>query len=283
MWVPVVEKLATSRYNTLIVKSTAGDTPEVRSTTIANFYHVFAQRRSGHHAVMQWLMHGLENAGANIGFENDIVRSGRDVGSVLGSMSMARTAVFNYEDVSYRQRHLVMPYLEAHSHTPDAQHHNVLIGRDWYNLVASRLYKIVDSLRKGEYVPIRDVAWSDVRRQWIDIANIGVDGQGEGEAFINFNKWFVDPEYRTSVAACLDLVEPDELINEVALIGRGSSFDGVYYQGRAQSMNVLRRWEGLSEPILPVYRGLITDQEISELNTQLFGFGQDVVLETLPA
>jgi hypothetical protein len=261
-----------------------GSIPESCPWNVNNVYHVFAQRRSGHHAIIRWLTEGLENTGVGVGFENDICRKRQNVKEVLGTMITANAVVINYEDVAYSHRKSPeLPYCEAREYGSGAQHYDILVARDWYNLVASRMYKRVDAMIKGQYVPIQDMHWAEVCEQWAELVQIGLsDVHEDGMTFINYNEWVDNEKYRETLSARLGLVDPDTAMSQVAPMGRGSSFDGMSLDGNAQCMDVKRRWLYLHEAMVPIYRNVVTDSVISEMNTALFGFGQDVVLESLP-
>ncbi len=91
---------------------------------------------------------------------------------------------------------------------------------------------------------------------------------------VNYNKWFTTKAYRNGIVELLNekfgwkLIFNDELINQVARPAGGSSFDKMDYNGRAQQMDVLKRWDQsehkhLIEPMLTA--------EVLELNERLFG------------
>ncbi len=261
--------------------------PETSSAGIADVYHVFAQRRSGQHAIINWLTKGLENKGLRVGFENDICRdldgNRRDVRGVLGAMTTADVAILNYEDFPFGLRYRVPQYIEAHEYADSAKHHNILIVRDWYNLNTSRLYSSVTAINAGRYVPILDVPYNAVCEQWEECAYISIDHTEGDFELINYNEWVSNALYRNVLTTRLGLLEPDAAMSQVASIGRGSSSDGMSFDGSAQDMDVTRRWRRLVTSMIPAYRELIGDPVLSDLNTAAFGFGLGHVLETLPA
>ncbi|HSW80048.1 MAG TPA: hypothetical protein VLG47_04700 [Candidatus Saccharimonadales bacterium] len=261
--------------------------PEVDPGCLTDVYHVFAQRRSGQHAIIDWLTRGLENAGVEVGFENDICRRmngvQRDVKAVLGAMSTAGAAILNYEDIAYGLRDRVPHYYDAHEYAYSAKHHDILIIRDWYNLTASRLFSKMTAMNEGRYVPILDVPQNETSEQWEELAYISLDRFEGPFELINYNEWVRNALYRAKLSTRIGLVDPDTSMSQVASIGRGSSFDGMSYDGSAQNMDVTRRWQYLQADMLPAYRALIADPVISEMNTTIFGFGQGHVLESLPA
>jgi hypothetical protein len=90
--------------------------------------------------------------------------------------------------------------------------------------------------------------------------------------FINYNIWFTSTEYRRELESRYSLpIETDLGIDTVPTIGRGSSFDGMSMQGRAQEMGVLTRYK--SELDNPVYQRLIlSNPRLREISYSLFDF-----------
>ena len=90
----------------------------------------------------------------------------------------------------------------------------------------------------------------------------------DGSLFVNYNKWFADKKYRAKIATSLGLSHGDKAINFVSNHGAGSSFNRRKYNGKAQKMDVLNRWE--------TYAGnefymRIFDDEMNKLSEKLFG------------
>jgi len=61
--------------------------------------------------------------------------------------------------------------------------------------------------------------------------------------FIIYDKWVTDINYRKKISSDLGLEFSDEQFERVPGSGGGSSFDGTKYDGKAQQMNVLKRYE----------------------------------------
>lgn len=59
---------------------------------------------------------------------------------------------------------------------------------------------------------------------------------------INYNKWFSNKSYRRQIEKDLGLKETDKGINKVMKYGRGSSFDGRTFDGKASKMKTNERW-----------------------------------------
>ena len=69
-------------------------------------------------------------------------------------------------------------------------------------------------------------------------------------------------------------IEPKDkdIVNEIPETGAGSSFDKMDYQGKAQQMKVLKRWEEFKDDSW--FKGLF-DKEIFRLSEEIFGKMED--------
>lgn len=64
------------------------------------------------------------------------------------------------------------------------------------------------------------------------------------QPYVNYNRWFNDILYRQEIAITqLGLSFSDDGLNIVSQHGKGSSFDGMQFQHKAQAMDVLNRWK----------------------------------------
>jgi hypothetical protein len=88
---------------------------------------------------------------------------------------------------------------------------------------------------------------------------------------ILYDRWFSDVDYRKQIAEKLGMTYAEKMMNEVAITtGTGSNFDHIQYEGRAQEMPVLDRWEFFVSN--PIYWKLIeSNSEAEELNKEIFG------------
>ena len=86
--------------------------------------------------------------------------------------------------------------------------------------------------------------------------------------FINFNEWFASESYRESICKEHGLLFTDFGINRVMNFGSGSSFDRMKYNGKAQKMNVLSRFEKWKSH--SAFRHLV-DDEIAFFAKEIFG------------
>jgi hypothetical protein len=144
----------------------------------------------------------------------------------------------------------------AGSRLLDSLQPTVLVLRTLPNLVASRMKQ------KQERAPAMCLNDS-FYNMYIDMAAAALDtdlAPFPDLYVILYDKWFMDEAYRRQVTDDLNarwglrLVYNEDALNTVVNCEKwGSSFDGHAFQGKAQEMNVLRRYEqfGLDLNTLP--------------------------------
>ena len=270
--------------------------PNTTSTEAASFHsidHVFGLRRSGHHAVIEWLkdcyaasdekpIHVNSVFNRHLSFAQnwpdptpeDIVEAG------VGSTAL----LVSYEDVDYDERRS-SPVFSTFQ-TPDYGDaiRETIVVRDWYNFVASRLKFQANcwSIDKLDGL-VFGLEWSEVEKRWLRYADVAFNGGNDESRVIavNYNSWFSDSEYRDQLATQYGLTNASSSLDIVPDFGTGSSFDGLTLQGKGRQMNVLNRWENLDPELLERYTRLISNPQLGEINRELFGIDQDTVLESV--
>jgi hypothetical protein len=251
---------------------------------------VVALRRSGHHAVINWLLSQVEGryvflndcrAGTNP-FESCKRRSSRygaPLGQhnglwwrqeIAGRHSKRKFLVYNYEDQSPSE--VATPDVEIHRERwvgGSARRFDMLILRDPYNLLASKL-----RWAYGErYQPSLDSLY-ETRDLWKAHAKeyLGETKYLPNRLSVSYNAWFANPAYRRALAEKLGVKWTDKGMEEVARWGPtvwGDSFDGLNYDGRATEMKVLERWKTYAGD--PFFRRLVDDEELVSLSERAFG------------
>lgn len=140
------------------------------------------------------------------------------------------------------------------------QKFDIIILRDPFNTFASLI-------RMGENFKNPDSAiekWLEHAREYF-----GRTHHFKHRLGINYNLWFTDKDYRQEIANSLQLTFTDAGIRNVVNVGKGSSFDGTVYDGKAQEMPVLVRYKSYLEH--PVMLKILANEELRELSTQIFG------------
>jgi len=223
---------------------------------------VAGMRRSGIHAVVNWIKTAIDTTGEpHVLLNNVRLRTlNRKDSNVIFSQSFVSSASANehilvvFEDKRLR-RVLGAPLIRRIG--ADHQKRLVVI-RDPYNLVASRLHR---TRRKRN----RDTHPRRVAELWPDHA-----GHDESWTRCVYNRWFLDESYRMQLAADLDLPACPSLPKRIARAGRGSSFDGVRYDGRAGEMPVLDRWREFAYD--PEFHQYVDHPPLATLSEQLCRF-----------
>jgi len=141
----------------------------------------------------------------------------------------------------------------------------IFILRDPFNFMASRFCKKTPTI--SEFNKLSDAlnAWKMYAYEFLGKTEYIPD-----KILINYNRWFIDQNYRKGLAKKMNIPFSDKGIDIVPTAGQGSSFDRLSYNGRAQEMKVLERWKNISTK--PEFKKLFTRQdEILKLSEAIFG------------
>lgn len=279
-----------------------------QSTVNEREIRVIGLRRSGNHAIINWIgkqakensifinhVKPIENPYRNQ-YENSLVRGemaneGADwkyrpldwwAKERQGDFSYKDCLIYSYEDQELeRVAHRVFESKREIYLGKSARRFDVIVMRDPFNLFASRLQtKPREDGRNFDMLEVYSRRYS-LPQLWITYAKecLGETSFLSGEkVFINYNRWFLDKSYRESIAAELNLDFSDEGLNDISKSGRGSSFDGDRYIGEAYKMDVLNRWKSYVDN--PKYLSLIKTEGVLHYARKLFGDlpGTDAVM-----
>ena len=189
---------------------------------------VFGIRRGGNHAIAQWLIpqivggvkygHAFTLRGTR---DNEFIAYGEGENTYIG-----------FEDIRFSE------FSENKENWLNGIELNdlktIMVLRNPWNLIASHVqWKIKRPLytRKNKVISL-----------WFDYYN-EYEAADKDINFIIYDKWFKDINYRKQISEKLGLEFSDEGLQTVVNIGRGSSFDGIEYDGNAQDMDVLSRYK----------------------------------------
>lgn len=214
----------------------------------------YAQKRSGHHAVINWLrfqlpgVHVFLNAckpsgsplttcalsQSRIGYRERDIRLRRAMLYPALKLSVVRYLLYNYEDYLPPST----PISCCGSTTDPVA---FVILRSPANLLASRMIRQLTFHSKHEEMTPEILAekLSQVVKTWIDFAQLYL----EGNYFcIYYDKWLTDLDYKRTLMERLNIVYREPTRDEIAQWGPGSSFEGD--EGIAgSSLDVLNRWK----------------------------------------
>lgn len=253
---------------------------------------LFAPRRSGHHAIVDWIRHQVPGrhcflndcaVGASP-FESS-VRGNSLVGGWAGEhryLNWERERrgrhakkgllIHNYEDGDFRRhQEEITPEREAAWIGESGRRTTLLVLRDPYNLLASRLKWFHG---RGEEPTME--RFEEFRALWKLYARefAGTSRWLESAVHLNYNEWFRSRGYRDEIAERIGFRNQDIGVERVARWGpalsrHDTSFDGLAFDGRAQAMAVLERWKEYADD--PFYRAQFEDEDLVDLARRVFG------------
>ncbi|MGB7058217.1 MAG: hypothetical protein WBD58_10980 [Geitlerinemataceae cyanobacterium] len=142
------------------------------------------------------------------------------------------------------------------------ERYDVLILRDPFNLIASRL-KYDRRLMKITKTPIVD-RWVEYAREFLGETQY----LKHHKICINYNRWFQDVEYRQHLADRLKLKFTDARIDRMSYHGGGSSFEGRKLDGNATQLDVINRWQHFKDD--PIYQQLVDDDRLWHYCERIF-------------
>jgi hypothetical protein len=226
---------------------------------------VFSMMRSGHHAVISWL---LDSAGGNCYFRNDLLEA-EEIGKagaheIRGDISKQLDCyIVNIEDTPIKKtRILANRNRKILSFRTSNKVVGVAVVRNPFNLFASRLQWVINYAKKRDRYDamllngenfgdkranyIGNVGWANKSavKMWSDygvsmLNKQSLVGGGHKTVYINYDKWLVDNTYRGAILSSIGLEGRASIGKQVAKYGGGSSFSS------NQSVDIdgiLNRW-----------------------------------------
>ncbi|MGK7957559.1 MAG: hypothetical protein AB4063_20225 [Crocosphaera sp.] len=272
---------------------------------IGKSIRVIGMRRSGNHAIINWL---LGQVPKDTIFLNDLrpglrqFRQGintsffKKLRKVLEQNSFKDIVIHSYEDIELASlSNLYYNLMRLIYFGKTGKNIDILILRDPYNTMASR---IKATQIESDYTLSPLERWSSCEEKynsnyrnyyykdfmmvenpnltpidlWLQYARefIGETNYLKTKVCLNFNRWFSDSLYRQELANQLQITFTDSNLNKVTSYGKGSSFDGSVYDGNAQTMNLLERWKYYSQN--QKYLSMVKSQELEFYSQEIFNF-----------
>lgn len=248
-------------------------------------------RRSGNHAIINWLASHykgkvcfLNNVkplmNPFLSFDKSVLAFNKNFYQDFnindereGKFSKKDCLIYNYEDQPLKQIfHKKFEKNHQKFVGKSKRSYNVLILRDPYNLFASRIFRSKDEEKAISEIKVIKL-WKNYAREYVGKTKY----LGKNKIVINYNFWFSNENYRREIEKELGLKPNDTKIKEVINIGRGdskgSSFDGMKFNGKANKMKVLERWKSLIDN--KFYRIILVDKELNRLSNKIFGKNQE--------
>ena len=219
---------------------------------------VFGMRRSGNHAVINWLARNAPE-GRSLFFNNctpgrkpfetyraieiDGVRVAGHGGNPVKHAAKAGDGtmlMFSYEDVmpnDRRKRPVSVDVDEA------AISHDVVICRGFLNWAASLLKKVQGN--EAFSAPQRVAIVLKALGGYGNMLELAIAETELGVVVIRYEDWMSDAAYRAGVLGRLGFETRDDGLGEVQRYGKGSSFQAE--AGAAEELNTLDRWKEMKD------------------------------------
>ncbi len=219
-------------------------------------FRVFGIRRTGQHAIINWI---LRNSGRKASVFLNSCTMGRSPVRTCGQSelngSQSGKAHGLHKSLSAYLDHYPRPFLlisyeagyKSGEVSPNFEtagfDHEVLITRSFVNWLPSfiRLMWQIHQPANGEVLDISNGIIFEISRYKAHLqAAIASEA-----TVICFDKWATLPEYRMSMLKNMGLNPVDNTLGKVQFYGRGSSFSGQSLP--ADELTLTRRWETMSD------------------------------------
>lgn len=236
-------------------------------------FRIFGLRRSGNHALISWIISNFGNnevfyfndvRNASISLYNTpsfISKTDRRVKAIKEKLAERRHMFKNKVCLihSYEDRDLnIIKQVDHHNNGKSENLFNILILRDPYNMVASRLELEHPNTR---VTPKIMSLWEQYAKEYMGLTNIL-----DNKIVVDYNQFCSNPEYRNKLALSLKL-DPEKVDNNIVLgFGRGSSFTG---QNKESTNKYNERWEKYKNN--PKFTKWVSSTEIRQYAKVIFG------------
>lgn len=242
----------------------------IKSKDQKSFYRISGMRRSGNHALINWVLKQLPGATC---YNNNMGPFHPPEDTLIKKFSIRSFSKFNLlvslEDKWTKDAFLDYDPLKFGG---SKRQFDILILRDPYNMFASRWVwkdEFGSLFRENpEHQKMIIEIWKDHARKFLVWIKEAENDQGKTSLAINYNRWFIDKSYRKEIAKKLELKFTDAGKEDVSNYGHGSSFNGRDLHKKASNLKVLERWKGTIED--PEYRKLFEDLELRNLANSIF-------------
>tara|TARA_Y100000592_G_scaffold83250_1_gene132878 strand:- start:11741 stop:12559 length:819 start_codon:yes stop_codon:yes gene_type:complete len=253
---------------------------------------IFATKRSGHHAVLNWiamnmtensihindinpddlLLHNKVNPQGEcstvvyadslkckkceriVAPDHNMIQLKKQYGSgTVELISSIKQEIINFENVSLEKSADILSV----DYFKNKEIKSIGVLRDYYNNLASTLYGIeVADFQRDSCKYFQQL--TNMKTCWLSIANEYVKNPNN---VILFNFWNLDSDYRKSICENFNLNNFDYGFDKNSTFGGGSSFTD-------HRKNLHKRYEIIKK--MPIFEHFAKDAEIIELNKKIF-------------
>ena len=242
-------------------------------------------RRCGNHAISGWIEEQAKDQGSSYYLNNVLVNENpyrykyqnltyffpqhqwsidRYQEQAQGKFVKRDCLIYSYED--YSLANIFSPQFEKKHDLylgKSAQRYDVLIIRDPFNFIASRVKKNFFAVKEKK-INLVDL-WIEYAKEFLDETNY----LKYNKVCINYNAWCQNPEYRCQIAQKLNIKFTDSGFNKVRSFGGGSSFDSQKLDGQASAMNLNNRWQHFLDN--RIYLELVNNPQLLAYSQRIFG------------
>ena len=223
--------------------------------TPSRVIRVFGMRRSGNHAVINWM---ARNAPDPCVFINDcstgkcplksangleinarhIPLGERDIADYTSELADGGVLILSYEDV------MPDPYEPVHAMSPgvpdDVDTLDIVMFRGFMNWAASLLRKLQNNPSHSFVSRTRTMIGA--MESYIEALELAQDPEGRVRA-VSYDRWVSRVKYRSSILRALGFEEKDNRLGAVQRYGGGSSFQPDAKE--AKTLSPLTRWHDM--------------------------------------
>lgn len=244
----------------------------MKPTRLPVVYVLHGMKRSGNHALVNWLLPQLRCTFINNAIPiGPILRGGMFPERVPFEAWRSRFAPVSGEMdtllVSLEDHALeVLPFL-----ADGIELRRLLIVRRPDQLFSSRIRKAF-RVAMPAYPSRNDVVMQRAASIWKQHARCFLDEETQaypGRIAVSFDDWVSSREYRASISAALGVPFDDGGFGRVSDVGGGSSFDGGAFDGRGHEMNLANRVSQLEAHERTVLDEVLADIELKRLSDAL--------------
>lgn len=250
------------------------------TTTMNEVIQFIGLKRSGNHAVIEWLRQNAYPRAERVAFHNCVysplsaIPKKLEVKDVHIPGARHTAVILSYEDTQLGELSQLPTYYGTDTILPDAHTKKVLLIRDPWNCFASRLRRI-QGLEAAHTDPLKSIqrtSWETAVQLWKQYAHEFVGDTTElfGDVIhVDYNRWAGSKRYRDAILLRHFGIEEnrDIGIESVSNKGGGSSFDRLTMDGHASRMQIFDRWR--------IYAGQkeyarLFDDEVVDLSKKIY-------------
>ena len=242
-------------------------------------YYCFSMKRSGHHAVIHWIMCNSKDFFVHYNccnIKNDVVSPESKYGNNTIVYDKDNNITdYHKENISIKEIEKINNHISARMYSFEDYDCNIVdkefvkrkivIIRDVYNMLASSV-KQNEKKYGGSLFEERMDLW---------LKNFNHAIKDDSIVLINYNNWFSKKNYRDLIGNKLGFKNEDVGISYVPRFGDGSSFDKRSKEG--VTLDVLNRYSFLKKKHILRIKKYEKFEELKKINKQFFNLDFDKI------